>query len=72
MHAGMNYAAVLDSAIDLARAMHHLHCNGVIHMDLKTGNVLLHSSRSEGRGVTCKVGRVDSSHHHLSKPARHS
>ncbi len=52
---GLNYAANLDSAIDIARAMLHLHCNNVLHMDLKARNVLLASSGTEERGVSCKV-----------------
>ncbi len=32
---GLNYAAVLDTAADVAKAMLHLHCNQVIHSDLK-------------------------------------
>ncbi len=53
--AGLNYPAILDSAIDIARAMLHLHCNNVLHMDLKARNVLLASSGTEERGVSCKV-----------------
>ncbi len=53
--AGLNYLAILDSAVDIARAMLHLHCNNVLHMDLKARNVLLASSGTEDRGVCCKV-----------------
>ena len=28
---GLNYAAILDVAIDVAKAMLHLHCNNVLH-----------------------------------------
>jgi len=52
---GLNYAAILDSASDIARAMLHLHCNDVVHADLKAQNVMLCSSGAEGRGVTCKI-----------------
>ena len=52
---GLNYAAILDTTIDIARAMLHLHCNNVLHMDLKARNVMLTSSGTEGKGVTCKV-----------------
>ncbi|KAF5831357.1 kinase-like domain-containing protein [Dunaliella salina] len=41
---GLNYPAILDSAEDIARAMLHLHCNNVLHMDLKARNVMLASS----------------------------
>ncbi|KAF5828817.1 kinase-like domain-containing protein [Dunaliella salina] len=52
---GLNYSAILDCAIDVARAMLHLHCNNVLHMDLKARNVMLASSGTEGRGVSCKI-----------------
>jgi len=52
---GVNYAAQLDCAMDVAKAMLHLHCNNVLHLDLKTRNVLLSSSGTEGKGVVCKV-----------------
>eukprot|EP00200_Dunaliella_tertiolecta_P016210 CAMPEP_0202421856 /NCGR_PEP_ID=MMETSP1128-20130828/50555_1 /ASSEMBLY_ACC=CAM_ASM_000463 /TAXON_ID=3047 /ORGANISM="Dunaliella tertiolecta, Strain CCMP1320" /LENGTH=1194 /DNA_ID=CAMNT_0049029899 /DNA_START=159 /DNA_END=3743 /DNA_ORIENTATION=+ len=52
---GLNYPAILDSAEDIARAMLHLHCNNVLHMDLKARNVMLASSGTEGRGVSCKI-----------------
>jgi len=52
---GLNYAAQLDCAMDVAKAMLHLHCNNVLHLDLKTRNVLLSSTGAEGRGVMCKV-----------------
>ncbi|GAX77208.1 hypothetical protein CEUSTIGMA_g4654.t1 [Chlamydomonas eustigma] len=51
----LNYAAVLDTALDIARAMLHLHLADVLHGDLKAGNVMLKSSGSEGRGVVAKV-----------------
>ncbi|KAF5837079.1 hypothetical protein DUNSADRAFT_4860 [Dunaliella salina] len=52
---GMNYAALLDCAMDVAKAMLHLHCNNVLHLDLKTRNILLASSGTGGKGVTCKA-----------------
>ncbi|KAF5831662.1 kinase-like domain-containing protein, partial [Dunaliella salina] len=52
---GMNYAAQLDCALDVAKAMFHLHCNNVLHLDLKTHNILLSSSSAEGKGLICKV-----------------
>jgi len=52
---GVNYAAQLECAMDVAKAMLHLHCNNVLHLDLKTRNILLASSGAEGKGVTCKV-----------------
>uniref|UniRef100_A0A7S3VTM3 Protein kinase domain-containing protein n=1 Tax=Dunaliella tertiolecta TaxID=3047 RepID=A0A7S3VTM3_DUNTE len=52
---GLNYAAQLDCAMDVAKAMLHLHCNNILHLDLKTRNILLSSSGAEGKGVICKV-----------------
>ncbi|KAF5841396.1 kinase-like domain-containing protein [Dunaliella salina] len=69
---GLNYAAILDSASDIARAMLHLHCNDVVHADLKAQNVMLCSSGAEGRGVTCKIAdfglavRMENTETHMS------
>ncbi|KAF5831352.1 kinase-like domain-containing protein [Dunaliella salina] len=70
---GLNYPAILDSAEDIARAMLHLHCNNVLHMDLKARNVMLASSGTEGRGVCCKIAdfglavRMGSMETHMSE-----
>ena len=32
---GLNYVAILETAIDVARGMLHLHSHNVIHADLK-------------------------------------
>ncbi|GBF89307.1 hypothetical protein Rsub_02184 [Raphidocelis subcapitata] len=50
----LNYAAILDTAADVARAMLHLHRQQIIHSDLKARNVLLKASKS-GRGAVAKV-----------------
>ncbi|KAF5833120.1 kinase-like domain-containing protein [Dunaliella salina] len=69
---GINYAAQLDCAMDVAKAMLHLHCNNILHLDLKTRNILLSSSGVEGKGVTCKVSdfglsvRMDHMETHVS------
>ena len=52
----VNYAAVLDTAADVARAMVHLHRQNVIHSDLKVRNVLLKADGGSARGAVAKVG----------------
>lgn len=67
----LNYAAILDTAADVARAMMHLHKNNVLHSDLKSRNVLLKSDAS-GRGCIAKVAdfglavRMDHTDTHVS------
>ena len=34
---GLNYAAILDTAADIAKAMLHLHTADILHGDLKVG-----------------------------------
>ncbi|GFR42839.1 hypothetical protein Agub_g3797 [Astrephomene gubernaculifera] len=70
---GLNYPAILDTAADVAKAMLHLHCNDVLHSDLKATNVMLKSAGSEtGRGVVAKVAdfglsvRLDHTATHVS------
>ncbi|KIY95632.1 hypothetical protein MNEG_12331, partial [Monoraphidium neglectum] len=50
----LNYAAVLDTAADIARAMLHLHKQQVLHSDLKARNVLLKTDGTSDRGVIAK------------------
>ena len=52
---GFNFAAVLDTALDIARAMHHLHMSNVLHMDLKARNIMVKTSGGDGRGMSAKV-----------------
>jgi serine/threonine protein kinase len=35
---GVNYPAVLDTAVEIVRAVLHLHQRNVLHSDLKVGN----------------------------------
>lgn len=77
---GLNYPAVLDTAVEIATAVLHLHQRNVLHSDLKARNIMLKSSGSEGRGVTSKVAdfglavRMDHMETHLSNAfqVRHS
>ena len=51
----MDYAAVLETAADVAKGMIHLHKNNICHNDLKANNVMFKSEGSDGRGVRAKV-----------------
>ena len=68
----LNYCAVLDTTIDLGKAMIHLHTRNVLHSDFKARNIMLKSSGSEGRGVVAKVAdfglsvKMDHMETHLS------
>ncbi|KAG1662464.1 hypothetical protein FOA52_009672 [Chlamydomonas sp. UWO 241] len=52
---GLNYAAMLDIALDVAKAMLHLHAAHVVHGDLKARNVMLKTSGADGRTSIAKV-----------------
>ncbi|KAI8463338.1 MAG: hypothetical protein J3K34DRAFT_149057 [Monoraphidium minutum] len=68
----LNYAAILDTAADVAKAMLHLHSHQVVHSDLKARNVLLKNDGSDGRGAVAKVAdfglavRIESHDTHVS------
>ena len=51
----LDYAAVLETAADIAKGMIHLHKNNICHNDLKATNVMFKSEGSDGRGVRAKV-----------------
>ncbi|RMZ56599.1 hypothetical protein APUTEX25_004763, partial [Auxenochlorella protothecoides] len=51
-----NEEALLRLFIDVATALDYLHSSGVVHGDLKTGNVLLTSAANSKRGYRAKVG----------------
>ncbi|KAI8471115.1 MAG: kinase-like domain-containing protein [Monoraphidium minutum] len=50
-----NLLKVLDTALDIARAVAHLHAQSIIHSDLKARNILLKSAPAESRGFVAKV-----------------
>ena len=52
---GLNYAAILETAADVAKGMLHLHVHNVIHADLKAGNVMFKSGGEDGRGYMAKL-----------------
>lgn len=68
----VNYSAVLDTALDIAMAMVHLHGHMVLHSDLKARNIMLKGSGADGRGVVAKVAdfglsvRMDHMETHMS------
>ncbi|WIA41787.1 hypothetical protein OEZ86_009120 [Tetradesmus obliquus] len=51
----LKLGVMIDTALDVARAMAHLHGHNIIHSDLKARNVLLRSDMHDERGFTAKV-----------------
>ncbi|KAG1672489.1 hypothetical protein FOA52_002797 [Chlamydomonas sp. UWO 241] len=68
---GLKYRAILDTALDVAKAMCHLHAMNVLHSDLKARNVMLKCS-GDKRGFIAKVAdfgmsvKMDNMQTHLS------
>ncbi|KAG1672491.1 hypothetical protein FOA52_002799 [Chlamydomonas sp. UWO 241] len=68
---GLKYRAMLDTALDIAKAMCHLHAMNVLHSDLKARNVMLKCS-GDKRGFIAKVAdfglsvKMDHMQTHLS------
>ena len=48
--ANFDYAAILDTAADIAKAMLHLHSVDVLHGDLKVGHCWHRGGRKGGEG----------------------
>ncbi|KAK9805926.1 hypothetical protein WJX73_005723 [Symbiochloris irregularis] len=49
------FEAICITLLEVAQAMHHLHCMHIVHCDLKAKNVLLSSAAGDLRGFTAKV-----------------
>ncbi|BDA50832.1 probable mitogen-activated protein kinase kinase kinase 11 at C-terminar half [Coccomyxa sp. Obi] len=69
-----NLEAILLCAMDIAAGMAYLHSMGVVHADLKPGNVLLMSAPvtdQDPRGFTCKIADFGMARH-LAKGTSHA
>ena len=47
--------AIIETALDVAKAMVHMHAAGVLHSDLKARNIMLKTTGMEGKGFVGKV-----------------
>ena len=47
--------AIVETALDVAKAMVHMHAAGVLHSDLKARNIMLKTTGMEGKGFVGKV-----------------
>ncbi|CAL8462733.1 g2266 [Coccomyxa elongata] len=69
-----NLEAIVLCAMDIAAGMAYLHSMGVVHADLKPGNVLLMSTpvtACDPRGFTCKIADFGMARH-LAKGRSHA
>lgn len=57
------FRALLRTAAEIAKGMEHCHSLGVIHGDLKPGNILLKTHRADRRGYIAKVADFGLSWH---------
>lgn len=55
MHVAVLQRALLRTAQEVAKGMDYIHSFGIIHGDLKLGNVLLKTHRVDRRGYVAKV-----------------
>ncbi|GAX78336.1 hypothetical protein CEUSTIGMA_g5778.t1 [Chlamydomonas eustigma] len=76
----VNYRAVLDVALDVARGMAHLHSMGLVHSDLKASNILIRKdpyglggpddlgiiAKISDFGLTLKIDSGNGTHTHVS------
>ena len=51
----LRVTAIVETALDVAKAMVHMHAAGVLHSDLKARNIMLKTTGMEGKGFVGKV-----------------
>lgn len=51
----LDLASIYRTLLDIAAGVDHLHALGIVHADLKPGNVLLKSTATDSRGFICKL-----------------
>eukprot|EP00884_Botryococcus_braunii_P009555 jgi/Botrbrau1/18600/Bobra.0367s0041.2 len=60
----LTYRALLRTAQEVAKGMEYIHSKGIVHGDLKPGNVLLKTHKIDRRGYVAKVSDFGLSVHH--------